>query len=91
MLVDRAIKLSHSQFHNENLNLVKTILKRNHYPDSFIEIYFNKRLNIIKNINNSRRKWSDSLSLVFSYMKNFYYPIKNILKPYSINVISSKY
>ena len=39
MLVDRAIKLDHKKFHNENLDLIRNILVKNHYPSEFIEKY----------------------------------------------------
>ena len=79
MLVDKSIKLSHSQVYvYEKLNLVKNILKNKDYPDNFIDKYINKRFYVIKNNNNISKKWNDSFSLVLPYMKDFYYPIENI-------------
>ena len=59
-LVDKFIKLSDSQFHNGNLNLIRMFLIANDYPDSFIDIQIKKRLKLLKNThdNNSSNKKS---------------------------------
>ena len=38
-LVDKSIKLAHSSFHINNLNIVKNLLLNNDYPSQFIEKY----------------------------------------------------
>ncbi|XP_026827852.1 uncharacterized protein LOC113562471 [Ooceraea biroi] len=52
-LIDRAILLSDSRFHDSNIELVKTILTNNCYPTSFINRHINNRLRSIRNSNSS--------------------------------------
>ncbi|XP_044582971.1 uncharacterized protein LOC123263989 [Cotesia glomerata] len=51
-LVYRAVTLSHSMYHQENLNKVRVILKRNNYPTEFINCCINKFNN--KHMNDRR-------------------------------------
>ena len=53
-LVDKCIKLSVSQFRNDNLNLIRMFLSANDYPYSFIDFQIKKRLKLLKGtFNNS--------------------------------------
>lgn len=51
-LVDRALKLSDSKFHNKNLKLIEKTMLENGYPLKFIKNTMNKRILKIKNENN---------------------------------------
>ena len=48
-LVDKSIKLSHPQFHQENLNIVKHYLRCISYPEHIINKYIKSRLKAIEN------------------------------------------
>ena len=50
-MIDKAFKLSDSQFLNDNIALKKKTLLNNHYPLNFIETYVKKCLENLK--------WSD--------------------------------
>ena len=52
-LVDRAIKLSHNNFHETYISSIKLLLKNNYYPLKIIEYHINKRLRKIKFNNNT--------------------------------------
>ena len=47
-LVDRAIFLSHKTFYDDNLKIIKKILKENDYPNSFIDKNIKIHINKIK-------------------------------------------
>ena len=47
-LVDKSIKLSHPQFHQENLHIVKHYLRCNSYPEHIINKYIKSRLKAIE-------------------------------------------
>ena len=89
MLVDRAIKLAHKNFHNENLDFVKNILVKNDYPTKIIEKYIKKRISIINNCDKKSCDIDNRFTIVLPYSKNLYFPIYNTLKPYNIQLVSS--
>ncbi|XP_024872108.1 uncharacterized protein LOC112454769 [Temnothorax curvispinosus] len=62
-LVDRAILLSDTRFHKNNLSEIKKILSNNCYPNKVINRYINIRLNELRTRhNNSNNSNSDSLA-----------------------------
>ena len=46
-LVDKGINLSHSEFHQYNIQLIKSFFLANSYPSDFIDIHVDKRLKIL--------------------------------------------
>jgi len=82
-LVDHAILLSDKQFHEENLKLVRDILKMNGYPKHIIDEQINKRCkNIAFNIANSATKVIDNNSyrLLLPFIGKVSFDLKRILK-----------
>ena len=47
-LVDRAINLSHKNFHNQNILFIKKVLKQNDYPQDIIDLHIKKRIKMIR-------------------------------------------
>lgn len=92
-LVDRAISLSHSAFHSDNLKKVKSILKMNNYPIEFSEKYIKVRLNKIKfaNLNNVKNNKSDIYKRIFKvglpFVNNCFFELSNILREHNISTI----
>ena len=73
-LIDRAISLSHTKFHNKNLKTIQEILLNNNYKRYFINSCINNRLRKLKlqknNNKNSNQQYIGSVSL--PYQKEFY-------------------
>ena len=89
-LVDKAIKLSDSEFHNENLKTVKHYLSCTNYPSNVINKYISKRLKVITNNNNtsSTEKTTRSVflknKLVLPFIKHLTPKINRILHKHNI-------
>ena len=94
-LVDRAILLSDSRFHNENLRIVKELLVKNNYPEQFFKKLINKRyfycLNKINNIptqsDNDKQDRLDNNKKFFvllPFVKNFYFKTSRELRKFGI-------
>jgi len=82
-LVDHAILLSDKQFHENNLKLVKDILKINDYPKHIIDEQINKRCkNIAFNKANSATNVIDNNNyrLLFPFVGKVSFDLKSILK-----------
>lgn len=92
-LVDYSIKLSHSTFHNKNLELIKILLTQNNYPSKFIDKYINIRLKKHLHDNNftnpTKKINSNNPMIVLPYMKNIAYQINKICSKSQISVIYS--
>lgn len=94
-LVDRAILLSHSSFHNTNLAKLKQILLNNDYPLDFIKKHVKIRLNSIKFRNNNNKNSVNPYSHLYKLIPKICIPfnysdfagLSNILKPYNIKTI----
>ena len=52
-LTDKAILLSDTKFHENNLQLLFNILRDNLYPSEFIQVNITKRINLINNNNSN--------------------------------------
>lgn len=90
-LVDRAIKVSDSEFHTQNLNLIEDILMYNDYPRWFFECIIKKRYNSIckKTINNITNISIDmEKTVILPYSLELNKKIESQLKPYNIKVIN---
>ena len=92
-LVDKAIKLSNKQFHNNNIKQVKAILTPNDYPVKFTTKYIKKRLMLIKNTDKSQkiqqkerntRLFREMHKIKIPFKTSLFEPINNILSKYNI-------
>ena len=93
-LVDKAIKLSHNDFHSENLKIVKQILTNNDYPEKFIKYYMKKRIHHLKYNNNNSHNSNDILNtnsnyyrlpkLRLPYVRGFYERTRKKLSKFNI-------
>ena len=90
-LVDRAINLSHSSFHNDNILFIKNVLKLNDYPQKVIDFHIKKRLRKINFITNCRQTKSINNKAIISlpYVKELEYFNYNFFKQFSIKVVYS--
>ena len=62
-LVNKAIMLSHGDFHKNNIKTVKNILKNNHYPSKFVNKHVNIRLNKLTHPDRVKIKnWHENLN-----------------------------
>ncbi|RLU19060.1 hypothetical protein DMN91_009418 [Ooceraea biroi] len=95
-LIDRAVLLSDSRFHDENVKIVKKVLRENCYPSEFIEKYVHKRLKTFKhrrgidkeevNDNNNRRGYAS-----IPFVKGLSEGMCNILRKCDFKVAYSVY
>ncbi|XP_011858314.1 PREDICTED: uncharacterized protein LOC105555883 [Vollenhovia emeryi] len=84
-LVDQAVLLSDSRFHDANINIIKDILLNNSYPPSFIDKHINRRLHHLKHHTGSdttvptdiNRDFTNSITI--PYVGNVSDVIKKIL------------
>ena len=90
-LFDKAIKLSHIQYHQHNINLVRAILHLNDYPSNFINKYIKMRLFTLKhppdlvNQNQIRsRRYAYTTKIRVPYKKQLYNNINKVLKNQNI-------
>lgn len=91
-LTDKAILLSHFQFHDKNLELIKNFLSYNNYPLPFINFHIKKRINKIfsdTQCNNQTSTPTPSRFIVLPYIEGLTVSLKNILKRFDISVIHS--
>ena len=64
ILLDRAIKLSHVQFHQNKLTIISELLSNNSYPNKFIDTNITNRLFFINNTQHTQKgKNNDTLSI----------------------------
>ena len=70
-LVDKAILLSDSSFHQNNLDFVKKTLLSNAYPLKFIKKFMKLRLEKLKHNTPNRSRSTDEKFIVLPYIKNF--------------------
>ena len=95
-LIDKAIKLSDSQFHDDNIKIVKQILYDNSYPSQFIEKNIENRLKTLKNENidnNDNNTDSNTTYVTLPLLNNSTLKLAKKLKKYDIktvNTISNK-
>ena len=89
-LVDKAIKLSDSEIHNENFKTVKHYLSCNNYPFNVINKYISKRIKVITNNNNTSSTEKSPRSvflknkLVLPFIKHLTPQINRILLKHNI-------
>ena len=86
-LVDKAIKLFDSQFHQENLRKVKKSLLDNLYPEKFIGNNIKNRL-ITLNSDEQPEK-TDSISIVISQYNMVTDKISSKLKNFNIKTVNT--
>ena len=88
-LVDKSIKLSDPQFHQENLHIVKHYLRCNSYPEHIINKYIKSRLKAIKN-NFSPSNLTNKRAVLFKdkivlpFIKHLTLKINHILHKHNI-------
>ena len=63
-LVDRAINLSHSSFHNDNILFIKNVLKLNDYPKKVIDFHLKKRLKNLTFSNSRKTKTFNNKAII---------------------------
>ena len=91
-LVDKAILLSDSSFHANNLDLVKNFLIENGYPEKFIDFYIKKRLdnmhfrqtNDVISYDKNKKIIAKRPKICIPYIKGFYESIRKIFGKYNI-------
>ncbi len=81
-LVDRAILLSHANFHQENLRIVKQILCENDYPLQFIATNVKKRLFKIRSIHTESNTYQSSSNTISKRQL----PLSQISIPYNKSI-----
>ena len=89
-LTDRAINLSHKQFHKDNISLIKKILLENSYPIDFINANIKERLvyiNSSANPSQSSRDNSPICSVSIPLLPSFFQKSSKLLKKYNIKII----
>ena len=89
-LIDKAIKLSDTSFHNTNISFIKSVLEKNDYPPEFVDFYIKKRLRYIKNHPHIQQKNKDKKNFIcLPYVKEIEGFTKNFFKCLDTNVIFS--
>lgn len=90
-LVDRVIKLSEKQYHQENLFLIKNTLSKNGYPQNFLNKFIKKRINYLnQNTNNNlndRNKFDNNNMLVLPYVESLQNQFKQIASSKNLELI----
>ena len=90
-LVDRAINLSHKNFHNQNILFIKTVLKQNDYPQDIIDLHIKKRIKMIRlrEEKNSEKRIENKGFICLPYVKELEDFNNNFFKKYSTKVVYS--
>ena len=95
-LVDKAILLSNSKFHNDNLELIRKFLTNNNYPVNFINFYIKKRLDSIKyKLQDSENHFRDIHNEIIAkkpkvgvpYVEGYFHGIQKVLSENDIIAI----
>ena len=91
--IDRALKLSHPQFREENLNKIKTAFFNNNYPINLIKQCIAKRVYLLYNtINNNKNTNTNTTStstqyITIPYINKTSNLIKNTLNKYNVKTV----
>ena len=88
-LVDRAIKLEHTSFHNVNLNLVKQFLILNDYPIELINKYIRLRLRSTNYTNERTIQGEKNLHIVIPYIDELNTIISKFFNKYNTEVLNN--
>ena len=94
-LVDKAILLSETCYHTENLNIVKQLLINNSYPTKFIDFYMKKRVNTLEyritNVIENNTQYDINKQILakkpkvnIPHVEGFYNSMSGMLKKYGI-------
>lgn len=98
-LVDRAIQLSHTDYHLENLDKVHKILSQNEYPNFFATKHINNRLHTLKRkqsheddptnaANNKKRPRHRGIPTTIPFVsKEFYGSLRHTLYDFKIETV----
>lgn len=79
-LFHRATKLSHQDYHKENINKVKSLLQKNNYPKHFINQIYTR----FQNYNTRPTQQTEIKKYVkFPYIKEISHKIAKLFKPYN--------
>ena len=94
LFIDKAILLAHDSFREKNINLVKSILSKNLYPENFINHNIKRRIQFLNNQNTTTRnvntrKFDTSKTIVLPYFTNVNNEIANTLKPLNCTLINT--
>ena len=89
-LVDRAINLSHSSFHNDNILFIKNVLKLNDYPKKVIDFHLKKRLKNLTFSNSRKTKTFNNKAIIsLPYVKELELFNHHFFKQVSTKVLYS--
>ena len=88
-LVDRAIKLSHTYFHNVNHNLIKQFLIINDYPIDLINKYIRLRLRSMDYTNEKTLQREKKLHIVIPYINELNPIISKFFNKYNTEALNN--
>lgn len=87
-LVDKAILLADSEYHSENIELVKKTLENNLYPRDFIDLYVKKRCDEISTDEPLNADQENSqVTVALPYIKNTDFKLQKTLKKYGMKAV----
>lgn len=90
ILVDKIVKLSDTEFHGKNFELLENILIENCYPIKFIkQIIFSKLHSKPKPNLNYERVISDTRFTSIPYIKGLYEKLRKLFEHYNIKIVAS--